>query len=149
MPQPKHFDQWFARWKKLTDGLFGTIEDITHDEAKDILTVSQVDSQSTRERLYERLSKHARSLRAKGQPVPDQILEALEAFRPETAPARNVEELERHAERQFDELLRQPFPTTVPAQLAFSYRNKSDLSPEDRQLLDKLAKKLEERIKHK
>lgn len=145
----KQFDNELNRWKNLCEHLLGPIDEIDLEEADQLLAAAGIDTQTLKESFYAKLSEQARSLRAKGEALPPLLAEALKDLRPEWAPARNVEELEQHAERRLDELLRPSFAAAAPAQLAFSYRKKSDLSPEDRQVLDKLAKKLEERIKHK
>lgn len=149
MPKPESFDEWFARWKKMMDGLLGNVEEITHEEAKEILATSQIDSRQLGEQLHARLSTYATSLRLQGRPVPDQILEALEALRPETAPPRDIAELKHQAERWIDKLSRHTAETLSPPRLAFSYRNKKELFPEDKEVLDKLAKKVEEKIRGK
>lgn len=149
MPRTENFDQWFARWKKLTESLLGDIDEITRDEARQILANSEIDGQRVTERIHSKLSGYADSLRLQRRPVPEQILEALEGLRPDTAPPRNIKELEQEAERWIDRLSRPVSETLAPPQLAFSYRKKKALSPEDKEVLDKLAKKLEEKIKGK
>ncbi len=145
---PKKIDNELNRWKNLCEHLLGPIDEIDLEEADQLLAAAEIDTEILKGSMYTRLSKQARSLRARGEALPALLEEALEDLRPEWAPARNEEELRKQARSKLAAIRKPTMSLPVTMHLSFAYRNKRDLSEPDKQFLDRIAKKLEERTKH-
>lgn len=135
--------------KKVFDSLFGDIEEMDGLEARHLLQLSGIDHESVRRKMYEKLAQSAVSFRLKGKPVPAELQQALDSFRPLDAPPRNEEEAKRQAHNVIDRFLGQRAESRAILRFAFSYRNRNELTVADVNLLDSIVNKLKKQVEGK
>lgn len=128
------------------ESLYGSIEEIDVQEAGELLQSAGIDHESVRLKMYERLTKSAASFRLKRVPVPQDLQQALNAFRPLDAPPRNEEEAKRQARTTIDKFLEQAGKPPESMRFAFSYRNRGELTGTDVKLLDSVVDKIRKRL---
>jgi hypothetical protein len=132
--------------------LFGEPEDLEEDELDETLMAEGIDIEESRNKLYERLRLEAQPYWMAQKDLPTALKQALEEFRPNTAPIRTEKELEKRAGLNVTRILNAarskliPFP---PGEVEFgaSFRNaKKEMSAADQETIDRLEKELLESI---
>lgn len=140
------------RIDQIASSLFGEPEDLEKDELDEILLAGGVDIEASRNRLYERLRLEARSYWMEKKDLPPKLKQALEEFRPHTAPVRTAKELEKRAESNVGRILaaaRSALPPLPAGKVAFSasFRNaKKEMGAQDQKTIDRLERELLESI---
>jgi hypothetical protein len=134
---------------KIFESLSGDIEEIDVSEAGELLQSAGIDYDSVRRKMYESLTERAASFRLKGEPVPADLQQALNVFRPPNAPPRNEEEAQRQARSMVGRFLEEAGRPPESLRFAFSYRNRGELTKRDIRLLDSVADELRKRLGHK
>src|SRR5262249_37574437 len=139
------------RINRLSEGLFGSPEDITTEEAETLLTEAGVDLERLHDRLYERLHKEAERYWSERKDIPALLKDALSELRPLTANPRSEAELTKQARINVDRIVDRAkmigsLIPSAPLHFAESYRNKKGLTEQDREKLDKVKSALRGKI---
>ena len=140
------------RIDQIRSSIFGEPEDLDEDELDQILLAGGVDIEESRRRLYERLRVEAKPYWVAQKDLPTALKQALEEFRPATAPIRTIKELEKRAASNVRRILdaaKSVLAPLAPSEVAFStsFRNaKEEISAQDRKTIDRLERELLESI---
>ena len=135
----------------LSDTVLGAPNEMDVAEAEELLRAADIDPQDLKARFHARFDNLAKAHAAKGQRVPPLLKQALADFRPGVSDSRAEREWVREAQISIRLLLKQA--KQLPQLLAklpsltvsTAYRNKKELSEQDRKLLDDVAKDLSRR----
>jgi hypothetical protein len=135
-----------ARLNRLSEQVFGTPAEVDLAEAGELLRAAGIDPAELKGTLYRRMLERSEEHSSSGRRVPPLLRQALEDLRPSVS-NRNTEEttLRRSAELGVARLLREirELPRLLQAGGApvftAAYRNKTELSANDRKLLDGVA----------
>jgi hypothetical protein len=136
---------------RLSEGLFGSPDDITTEEAKSLLGEAGFDLERLHDRLYERLHKEAERFWSERKDIPALLKEALSELRPLSANPQSEAELTRQARINIDRIVEKArmiglLIPSAPLHFAESYRNKKDLTEHDREKLDKVRSALKNKV---
>jgi hypothetical protein len=154
MTRDEKTDLFTARAQRvalLSDKVFGAPNEMDAVEAEELLRAANIDPQELKERFHARFDALAKKYAAKGQRVPPLLKQALADFRPGLSHSRAERELAREAQTSIRQLLKQAkqLPqrlANLPSlTLAAAYRNKKELSEQDKKLLDEVAEDLQSR----
>lgn len=136
------------RINKLSEALLGQPEDISLEEAEELLRLTEFDIDSLSANLYRRLYKEAQQYWMASKSLPPLLKQALDNLRPLTEPPRNEQELGKQARARVERIVEaaKVFPMlshTQGAQFQVSaFRNKKDFSQKDQSLLDEIAEEM-------
>ncbi len=139
------------RINRLSEGLFGSPEDITTEEAETLLTEAGVDLERLHDRLYERLHKEAERFWTERKEIPALLKDALSELRPLSVNPRSDAELIRQARSNVDRIVEKAkmigsLIPSAPLHFAESYRNKKGVTQQDREKLDKVRSALKSKL---
>lgn len=140
------------RINKLSEALLGQPEDISLEEAQELLAVAEFEMDSVSANLYRRLHKQAQQYWMADKTLPPLLKQALDNLRPSTEPPRNEQEMGKQARARVERIVEAAkiFPVlshTQDRQFQVSaYRNKKDLTKKDRSLLDEIAEEMKNDI---
>lgn len=147
----RSFEEVRNQINKISEALFGVGDDISSEEAGEILTEAGFELDDLNNGLYAHLYKEAQQFWMAGKPLPELLKRALDDLRPASASPRNEKELANQAKSRIEQIVEQTklLASTLGRELEFaeSYRNKGNLSKEERQTLDQMKKDLTARIK--
>ncbi len=140
------------RLTKYSDALFGEPSEIDAAEAEELLAAAGIDSSELDARMYSRLYKRAQTYWVKQESIPTLLKQALDELRPPDAPARNEKELATQAKSFVERVLEtakliQALAQYQAPQFSTSYRNKSEITDSDKNLIDDTKAELEERLR--
>jgi hypothetical protein len=140
------------RINKLSEALLGRPEDISLEEAQELLALAEFDVDSVSANLYRRLHKEAQQYWMAGKTLPPLLKQALDNLRPLTEPPRNEQELGKQARARVERIVEEskifpvlPHPQSSQFQVS-AYRNKRDLTKKDRSLLDEIAEEMKKDV---
>ena len=153
-PKPDSFLIKANRLALLSDGILGSPEEIDAAEAKELLRDAGIEPEELKARFHQRFDRLAKDYAAKGQRVPPLLKQALADFRPGLLHSRTERELLREAQSAVRRLLEHAklipelLQKTPDLTFAAAYRRKKQLSDHDKNLLDEIARNLENRKKN-
>jgi hypothetical protein len=137
----------------LSAVIFGEPEEIDSSELEEALQASGEDLEASRSRLYERLRAEAQPYWMAQKDVPPALKNALEEFRPDSAPIRTEKELGKRAESRIARVLDAAAASLLPAipigreAFSASFRHESaDKSAKDQETIGRLERELLENI---
>lgn len=142
------------RIDEISSALFGEPEDLQEDELDEILVSCGLNVDESRNRLYERLRLEAQPYWMAQKELPTRLKQALEEFRPDTAPVRSDKDLEKRAGASVTRILNAARSALLPVPagkvvFSTSFRNaKNEMSAEDQATIDRLEKELLESIEN-
>jgi hypothetical protein len=139
------------RINRLSEGLFGSPEEITTEEAEEVLTEAGIDIERLHDRLYDRLHKEAQRFWGERKELPPLLKEALSELRPLSVNPQSDAELTRQARTNVDRIVDKAkmlgsLLPGAPPRFAESYRNKTGVTKQDREKLDKVRSALQNKI---
>jgi hypothetical protein len=145
------------RINKLSEALLGQPEDISLEEAEELLRLAEFDIDSVSANLYRRLHKEAQQYWMASKSLPPLLKQALDNLRPLTEPPRNEQELGKQARARVERIVEDAkiFPVLSHrggTQFQVSaFRNKKDLSTKglskkDQSLLDEIAEEMKNEV---
>ena len=140
------------RIDKLSEALLGQPEDISLEEAEELLRLAEFDIDSMSANLYRRFHKEAQQYWTASKSLPPLLKQALDNLRPLTEPPRNEQELGKQARARVERIVEAAkiFPMlsrTQGAQFQVSaFRNKKDQSKKDQSLLDEIAEEMKSEV---
>jgi hypothetical protein len=148
------------RINKLSEALLGQPEDISLEDAEELLRLAEFDIDSVSANLYRRLHKEAQQYWMASKSLPPLLKQALDNLRPLTEPPRNEQELGKQARARVERIVEAskifPVPShTQGARFQVSaFRNKKDaskkdLSNKDQSLLDEIAEEMKNEIQRR
>jgi hypothetical protein len=145
------FEEARNRINRLSEGLSGSVEDMTTEEAEALLTEAGVDLETLHDRLYERLHKEAERFWNEQKEIPLLLKEALSELRPLSAHPRTDAELSKQARVNIERIIEKAriigsLIPSAPLHFAESYRNKKGITQQDREKLDKVKSSLKNKI---
>ena len=141
------------RLDRLSNGLFGRPEEIDRTEAEDLLRSAGQDLDTLASDLYARLYKQAQEYWMAKKPLPPLLKSAIDELRPLTAPPRNEKDLASQAQAKIERTVEdaRTFPTWTRLEAQefrpSAYRNKGELSEKDKEELDEITKRLNEKLR--
>jgi hypothetical protein len=146
------FAEQMNRLTCLSNSLFGEAVEMDSSEAEALLRVGGIDPESLKSGLYRRLRQQAQARRNGGKSLPKIFTEALDALRP-LAPSSQIEtEIVRQTKAAVKRVIEKAKSLhlllegqDVPA-FTMAYRNKKELSPRDKELLDSVTEAQRKRI---
>jgi len=137
---------------RLSEALLGKPDEISEEEADQLLSQAGIDPEALNDRLYRRLYAEAQQFWMAKKDLPPLLKKALEDLRPMSAPPRNESELARQAGTNVErivekaKLLASALVPESPVEFAQSYRNKQALDDKDRKSLDAVQEQLKKKI---
>jgi len=140
------------RINKFSEALLGRPEDISLEEAEELLRLAEFDIDSVSANLYRRLHKDAQQYWMASKSLPPLLKQALDNLRPLTEPPRNERELGKQARARVERIVEAAkiFPVlshTHGAEFQVSaFRNKKDMSKRDQSLLDEIAEEMKNEV---
>ena len=142
-----------SRLSKLSEAVFGGPAEITSEEARELLRSAGLDADTIADAVYARLYKQAQGYWMANKPLPPLLKKAIEDLRPSTAPPRNEKEMATLAKARIERVIEQSrhpqlwMQSTTPEFRPSAYRGKKKLSKKDESALDKIAKRLNDKLK--
>jgi hypothetical protein len=142
-----------SRLNKLSEAVFGGPEEITSEEARELLRSAGIDADAMANAVYARLYKQAQEYWMAQKPLPPLLKKAIEDLRPATAPPRSEKEMATQAKARIERVVersRHPYAWMQSATPEFrpsAYRVKKKLSKKDESALDEIAKRLNDKLK--
>ena len=142
-----------SRLNKLSDAVFGGPEEISREEARELLRSAGIDADTIADAVYARLYKQAQEYWMAQKPLPPLLKKAIEDLRPPTASPRNEKEMATQAKARIERVLEQSrhphawMQSTTPEFRPSAYRGKKKLSKKDESALDEIAKRLNDKLK--
>jgi hypothetical protein len=133
---------------EVASALFGEPEDLQEDELDEFLAASGLNVEESRNKLYERLRLEAQPYWMAHKELPTRLKQALEEFRPDTAPVRSEKELNERAGAGVTRIVnaaKSVLPSLPVRDLSFSasFRNaKKEMSTTDQATISRLEKEL-------
>jgi hypothetical protein len=140
------------RINRLSEALLGTPDEISEEEAEQLLSEAGFDTEGLNERIYKHLYAEAQQYWMAKKDLPPLLKRALEDLRPLSSPPRNEAELARQARAGVSrviekaKLLASALAPDAPLTFAESYRNKQGLTGADRKSLDTVREQLRKKI---
>jgi hypothetical protein len=142
-----------SRLNKLSEAVFGGPEEISREEACELLRSAGLDADTIADGVYARLYKQAQGYWMANKPLPPLLKRAIEDLRPSTAPPRNEKEMATQAKARIERVIersRHPqlwMQSTTPEFRPSAYRGRKKLSAKDESALDEIAKRLNDKLK--
>jgi hypothetical protein len=142
-----------SRLNKLSEAVFGGPEEISREEARELLRSAGIDADTIADAVYARLYKQAQEYWMAQKPLPPLLEKAIEDLRPSTASPRNEKEMATQAKARIERAVEQSrhphtwMQSTTPEFRPSAYRGKKKLSKKDESALDEIAKRLNDKLK--
>lgn len=151
MNKTRHSKEIRERIEALSNALLGEPEDISYEEAQELLSLSGIDLDATATSAYEHLRAEAERSWAANKPIPKLLKTALDDLRPSTEPPRTERQLQAQAKARIERIVEAAKSAFLqraprPAFQVSNYRKKSDVSDRDKSLLDDLANELNQEV---
>jgi hypothetical protein len=145
----RSFEESLARLNTLSETLFGEAADMDRREAEELLRTAGLDPEKLKTALYQRMLKKSEEYSRAQRPLPELLQQALEDLQPVSHQENPVARTARLAIARLLAEIRD-LPQLLDRRMApaFSavYRNKKQLSPHDKKILDGVTADLRERI---
>jgi hypothetical protein len=128
--------------------LFGDVEEMDHDELREILNDSDRPAEAVRHEMFRVLDSLIREWRLRGESPPKRYLDAMNQLRPPSEISLNADALVEQAKTWVRGLLSGP-GTVSGAKLQFSFRNKGEFTKGDRRILEEAEDEVRRKIEKK
>jgi hypothetical protein len=151
MNRTDSFAERMDRLTCLSDNLFGDAAEVDTLEAESLLRAGGIDPDALKSRLYQRLHRQAQKHKRGGKPLSQRFAAALNDLRPLT-PLQNETEIVRQAKTvvkrviERAKLLSKLLEGQDAPTFTMAYRNKKELSDQDKRLLDSVVEDQRKRV---
>ena len=150
MSSTERMNQRINRLDRLSEHLFGEPGEVEYAEAEELLKTAGIDPSRLKDALYQRMSERSEKYRGTGKPLPLRLRQALEDLRPGSETPAHQTTAARTARVAIARLLEeiQELPTRLSAgfipEFSAAYRNRTELSARDKEVLDEIMDELRE-----
>ncbi len=140
------------RINRLSEALFGTPDEISEEEAEQLLSEAGFNTEALNDRIYNRLYAEAQQYWNAKKDLPPLLKKSLDDLRPLSSPPRNEAELARQAKAGVErivekaKILASALVPDAPLTFAEAYRNKKGLTETDRKSLSTVQEELKRKI---
>jgi hypothetical protein len=145
-------EKQIVRLSAFSDGVFGEAGEIGIAEAEELLRAARIDPSRLKGNLYEKLQEKSEGYSKVGKPLPPRLRQALDDLQPKAEADTRESPLGRTAKLHVQSLLAKirnlPHLLEVSGAPAFTaaYRNRTELTARDKQVLDIIADELRRNV---